>query len=625
MFRRQVGILVKLCLEALHLLEEVDELAACRVALEVRHLFRSALQPLSVHEFIELVNRSFKLVDDHRGCVNQPDLIGAFGFFAGKKGNGQVNRTFLLAKVEYGAVGLGAIQDAIGTGEGLNQPVVLEVFIHVDGVQELGVEAGEQHIHHDNNVNLLRMRQVLIGILLIFEALLHILIVKVEFVDAVVGAVTSIVVGNDRFESRLLFVRGFLVVGLLLRQVFLNLQDILVAFGGRGKDAGNVQGKEVALSGFSLCLHGFEKAVIGNGVVDGCRGQNGVELAPVGGGMMFLEDGFDNGFPGQCFARLELVFAFRLKIVDMEAQDIVVFNGVRNGVGVQLLLKNVFRGFPGGLLPFNLLISGIFRKDRRAGEAEELGVGKKLLDGFVVFAELGAVTFVKNENHALFAKWFQPFLVVAFAAAIEGEAELLDGGNDYFIGVVIGEQPLHQGFSIGVFFDAVLLKAVEFLSRLPVEIFAVHHEKTFVNIRIILEQGGGLEGGECFAAAGGVPDVTVAAVLVNALHDGLDSIDLVRPHHHQLLLAGHKHHVAADHFAQRAFGKELLGEAVEMGDLLVVFTGKLVERQITFVGIEGEVAVIVIGEVPGIGAVADDEELQEAEQCSGVTVAGSFL
>ena len=33
-------------------------------------------------------------------------------------------------------------------------------------------------------------------------------------------------------------------------------------------------------------------------------------------------------------------------------------------------------------------------------------------------------------------------------------------------------------------------------------------------------------------------------------------------------------------------------------------------------------AVIVIGEVPGIGAVADDEELQEAEQCSGVTVAG---
>ena len=119
-----------------------------------------------------------------------------------------------------------------------------------------------------------------------------------------------------------------------------------------------------------------------------------------------------------------------------------------------------------------------------------------------------------------------------------------------------------------------------------------------------------------------MPDVTVAAVLVNALYDRLDSIDLVRPHHHQLLLAGHKHHVAADHFAQSAFGKELLGEAVEMGDLLVVFTGKLVERQITLVGIEGEVAVIVIGEVPGIGAVADDEELQEAEQCFCVTVAG---
>ena len=115
MFRRQVGILVKLCLEALHLLEEVDELAACRVALEVRHLFRSALQPLSVHEIIELVNRSFKLVDDHRGCVNQPYLIGAFGFFAGKEGDGKVNRTFLLAEVENCAVRLGTVQDAIGT------------------------------------------------------------------------------------------------------------------------------------------------------------------------------------------------------------------------------------------------------------------------------------------------------------------------------------------------------------------------------------------------------------------------------------------------------------------------------------------------------------------------------
>jgi hypothetical protein len=119
-----------------------------------------------------------------------------------------------------------------------------------------------------------------------------------------------------------------------------------------------------------------------------------------------------------------------------------------------------------------------------------------------------------------------------------------------------------------------------------------------------------------------VPDVAVAAVLVDTLHDGLDSINLVRAHHHQLLLAGHQHHVAAYHFPQRAFGQKLLGKTVEMGDLLVVFSGKLVERQKTLSSIKTEVVAVVVGEVPGITPIADDEELQEAEQGFAVAIAG---
>ena len=115
--------------------------------------------------------------------------------------------------------------------------------------------------------------------------------------------------------------------------------------------------------------------------------------------------------------------------------------------------------------------------------------------------------------------------------------------------------------------------------------------------------------------------VAVAGVLVNAFHDGLDGMDLVGAHHHQLLLAGYQHHVAADHFAEGAFGEELFGKAVEMGDFFVVFCGELVERKKTLVGVEAEVAAVVVDEVPGIGAVADDEELQEAEQCFNVAVA----
>ncbi|MCY1351957.1 hypothetical protein D9M68_680850 [compost metagenome] len=118
-----------------------------------------------------------------------------------------------------------------------------------------------------------------------------------------------------------------------------------------------------------------------------------------------------------------------------------------------------------------------------------------------------------------------------------------------------------------------------------------------------------------------MPDVAVAAVLVDALHDGFDGIDLVRPHHQQPLFAGHQHHVAADHLAQGALGQELLSKAIKLRDLLVVLAGELVDRQEAFISVEAEVPCVVVGEVPSIGAVADNEELQEAQQCLAVSVA----
>ena len=59
-----------------------------------------------------------------------------------------------------------------------------------------------------------------------------------------------------------------------------------------------------------------------------------------------------------------------------------------------------------------------------------------------------------------------------------------------------------------------------------------------------------------------------------------------------------------------------------MGNLFAVFSGKLIERQKTLVGVEAEMTAVVIGEIPGITAVADDEELQEAEQRFAVAIAG---
>ena len=87
---------------------------------------------------------------------------------------------------------------------------------------------------------------------------------------------------------------------------------------------------------------------------------------------MLVQNRVNNGLLGQSFPLLGHVFAFRFVVVNMEAQDIAVINGVRNGVGVQFPLKDVGGGYVGGLLTINLLIGGILLKNWRAGETEKL-------------------------------------------------------------------------------------------------------------------------------------------------------------------------------------------------------------------------------------------------------------
>ncbi len=72
----------------------------------------------------------------------------------------------------------------------------------------------------------------------------------------------------------------------------------------------------------------------------------------------------------------------------MKAQDIAIFDGVGDGVGVQLFVEDILGGLEGGNLALHLLAGGVGIKYRRAGEAEELGLGKERLDGLVVLAKL---------------------------------------------------------------------------------------------------------------------------------------------------------------------------------------------------------------------------------------------
>jgi len=106
---------------------------------------------------------------------------------------------------------------------------------------------------------------------------------------------------------------------------------------------------------------------------------------------MLFEDGLNDRLLGDAFAGLRCLLARILlgfEVVDMEAQDVAVLDGVGDRVGVELLLEEVFRGPHGGRGVFDLPQGGVLLEDGCAGKAEELGLGEELFDGLVIFAEL---------------------------------------------------------------------------------------------------------------------------------------------------------------------------------------------------------------------------------------------
>ena len=58
-----------------------------------------------------------------------------------------------------------------------------------------------------------------------------------------------------------------------------------------------------------------------------------------------------------------------------------------------------------------------------------------------------------------------------------------------------------------------------------------------------------------------------------------------------------------------------------MRDLLVVFAGELIKREKSLIGIETEVAIIVVCEIPRIASIADYEKLKETQQGLSIAIA----
>lgn len=197
-----------------------------------------------------------------------------------------------------------------------------------------------------------------------------------------------------------------LVVFLFLRQVFLDLLDVRADIGRRREHGSDAERNKIGVDELPAVLYCVEKRIVLDGVVDAGSGEQRVEPASASGGVVLGEDGIDDGTFGERPIRFDLR-TVGLVVIDVETQDVAVFDGVGDGVGVQFLLEEVLRGSKCLDIAFDALVAGILFEDGRAGEAEELSPREELFDGLVIVAKLRTVALVENKNHSLVAEWFE--------------------------------------------------------------------------------------------------------------------------------------------------------------------------------------------------------------------------
>ncbi len=148
----------------------------------------------------------------------------------------------------------------------------------------------------------------------------------------------------------------------------------------------------------------------------------------------------------------------------------------------------------------------------------------------------------------LFVGQFPSFFLflIPLTVLVKSQSELLYRRHDYLVSVIFRDQPVYQRLGICIFLHAAFLKFIKFLSCLSVKVFPVHDKQAFCDMGIVFQQGGRLKRGKRLSAASRMPDIAVSPVLLNAVHDRFDRINLIRPHDHHFPFTCDQHHKFAD-------------------------------------------------------------------------------
>ena len=143
-------------------------------------------------------------------------------------------------------------------------------------------------------------------------------------------------------------------------------------------------------------------------------------------------------------------------------------------------------------------------------------------------------------------------LLVVLAVLVEGKTELLDGRDDDLVPRSRRTQGGGQAPQCWCVSSTQLSwKRLNSSTGLAIEVLTIDDEQTLVDaVVLVLSSVDALKEVSVLPESGRVPDVAVAAVLVDAVNNGFYSVDLVRAHHQELLFARDEDHVLADHLAE---------------------------------------------------------------------------
>ena len=263
--------------------------------------------------------------------------------------------------------------------------MVLQVLIHIEGIEFLRVKSGQEHAHDQEKVNGFHTDLTLL------HTLVDIVVVGAEIVGSEGRAEMCVVVIHDGLQ--LICLHRIRLKSL----IHSGLGIILTGIRRIGKDGGNLD----------VRLQVFEDLVVFEQHRDGLYGKEGVEFAVEGRFTEVVDDEFSNGLHPD----IALFIGVQLALIVFyeEAQHVFVRNGILDHILVEAFAEHFIRGD---------ILLGILRKNGCAGEAEYLEVPEEIDNVTVTLAKVAAVALIEYHHKLLVPKVLNTLVVEV----------LLDGG-----------------------------------------------------------------------------------------------------------------------------------------------------------------------------------------------------